>query len=35
MYAALFLKEKALAWFKPYLTDFINIKEFEKCKQET
>jgi hypothetical protein len=35
MHAASFLKGRALAWFEPYLTDFVNAEEFEKCKQET
>ena len=35
MHIASFLKERALAQFKPYLTDFVNTKEFKKCKQET
>ena len=35
MYAALFLKGRALAWFEPYLTDFVNVEEFKKYKQET
>jgi hypothetical protein len=32
MYVALFFKERALAWFKLYLIDFVNAEEFEKCK---
>jgi len=32
MYVALFLKGRVLAWFEPYLTDFVNVEEFEKCK---
>jgi hypothetical protein len=35
MYASSFLKERALAWFEPYLTDFVNTEEFEECKLET
>jgi hypothetical protein len=34
MYAALFFRGRVLAWFKLYFTDFVNAKEFEKCKQE-
>jgi hypothetical protein len=32
MYTALFFKERVLAWFEPYLTDFVNAEEFKKCK---
>ncbi|KAJ0100660.1 Retrotransposon-derived protein PEG10 [Diaporthe amygdali] len=35
MHAASFLKGRALAWFEPYLTDFLEKDEFEQCKQET
>jgi hypothetical protein len=32
---ALFFKEKALIWFKPYLIDYINAKIFKNYKKET
>ena len=35
MHAASFLKGRALAWFEPYLTDFVTADAFEKCKEET
>jgi len=35
MYAVLFFKGRVLAWFKFYLTDYVNVEEFEKYKQET
>ena len=35
MHAASFLKGRALAWFEPYLTDYVNAEAFESCKQET
>ena len=35
IYAFSFLKGRALAWFKPYLTDFVNAEDFERYKQET
>lgn len=35
MHAASFLKGRALAWFEPYLTDYVNAEAFENCKQET
>jgi hypothetical protein len=34
IYAILFLKERVLAWFKPYLIDYINIKKFKYYKKE-
>ena len=35
MHAASFLKGRALAWFEPYLTDYLENEVFENCKQET
>jgi hypothetical protein len=35
MYTSSFLKERALAWFKPYLIDFVNVEEYKECKLET